>query len=115
MAGLVPAIHVFFTIVLDHRHMAAWVYIMTNRRNGTLYIGVTNGLIRRVWEHRQGLGSSFVLRYGLARLVYFERHDDISVAIQRETSLKRWPRAWKVRLLAAENPEWNDLYPSLLS
>jgi putative endonuclease len=95
-------------------HMGGWVYIMTNRRNGTLYTGVTNDLVRRVWEHREGSGSSFVRRYGLTSLVYFERHDDIRTAIQRETSLKRWPRAWKVRLLAAQNPDWHDLYPSLL-
>jgi putative endonuclease len=86
---------------------------MTNRRNGTLYLGVTSDLIR-VWEHREGVGSQFVRRYTLTRLVYFEQHDDIRAAIQRETSLKRWPRAWKVRLLAAQNPDWNDLYPSLL-
>ena len=94
--------------------MGGSVYIMTNRRNGTLYIGVTNDLIRRVSEHREGVGSSFVRRYALTRLVYFEHHDDIRTAIQRETSLKRWPRAWRVRLLAAENPNWDDLYPSLV-
>jgi putative endonuclease len=95
--------------------MGGWIYIMTNRRNGTLYIGVTSDLARRVWVHREGTGSSFVRRYNLTRLVYAEHHADIRAAIQRETSLKRWPRAWKVRLLAAENPEWIDLYPSLLS
>jgi putative endonuclease len=94
--------------------MAGWVYIMTNQRDGTLYIGVTNNLVRRVWEHREGVGSLFVRRYGLTRLVYFEQHHDIRVAIQRETSLKHWSRAWKVRLLAAQNPDWHDLYPSLL-
>lgn len=87
---------------------------MSNRPHGTLYIGVTNDLLRPVWEHRQGLGSVFTRRYGLQRLVYFERHENIASAIQRETSLKRWPRAWKVRLLAAENPDWTDLYPDLL-
>jgi putative endonuclease len=95
--------------------MGGWVYIMTNRRNGTLYIGVTSDLVRRVWEHREGLGSNFVRRYGLTRLVYYEHHDDIRTAIQRETSLKRWPRAWKVRLLAAGNAEWRDLYTLLLN
>ena len=94
--------------------MGGWVYIMTNRRNGTLYIGVTADLIRRVWQHQEGLGSRFVRRYGLKSLVYFEHHDDIRAAIQRETSLKRWPRAWKVRLLSSGNPDWQDLYPSLL-
>ena len=94
--------------------MGGWIYIMTNRRNGTLCIGVTNDLVRRVWEHRESVESSFVRRYALTRLVYFEQHHDICTAIQRETSLKRWPRAWKVRLLAAQNPDWHDLYPSLL-
>ena len=115
MAGLVPAIHVFFTALTDRPRMAGWVYIMTNRRNGTLYVGVTSDLVRRVWEHREGVGSSFARRYGLTRLVYFEHHEDIRTAIQRETSLKRWPRTWKVRLLAAGNPDWEDLYASLLS
>jgi putative endonuclease len=93
----------------------AWVYIMANNPDGTLYVGVTNDLVRRVWEHREGLGSIFTRKYCLKRLVYFEAHDDIRAAIQRETSLKRWPRAWKVRLLAAQNPKWDDLYRSLIS
>ncbi len=102
--------------------MGGWIYIVTDKRNGTLYLGVTNDLIRRVndlirrvWEHREGTDSSFVHRYGLTRLVYFEHHEDIRKAIQREASLKRWPRSWKVRLLAAGNPDWEDLYASLLS
>jgi len=70
-----------------------WVYIMTNRTDGTLYIGVTSDLARRVWEHREGLVDGFTRRYGLKRLVYSEHHDDIQTAIQREKSLKRWPRA----------------------
>jgi putative endonuclease len=94
--------------------MDGWIYIMTNRRNGTLYIGVTNDLLRRVWEHREGTGSRFVRKYVLTRLVYFEHHDDIRAAIHREASMKRWPRGWKVRLLAAQNPAWQDLYPTLL-
>ena len=88
---------------------------MTNRRHGTLHVGVTSDLARRVWQHREGVGSSFVRRYGLTKLVYFEHHEDVRTAIQRETSLQRWPRAWKVRLLAAGNPDWEDLYASLLS
>ncbi len=90
-----------------------WVYIMTNHSNGTLYIGVTIDLPRRVREHRQGIGSKFVKRYYLKQLVYAERHDDIRVAIQRETSLKRWSRAWKVNLFTSANPDWNDLYDQL--
>jgi putative endonuclease len=86
-----------------------WVYIMTNHPNGTLYIGVTNDLARRVWEHRTGMGSSFARRYYLKRLVFTERHEEIRNAIQRETSLKRWPRAWKVALIEEQNPEWRDI------
>jgi putative endonuclease len=86
-----------------------WVYIMTNRPNGTLYLGVTKDLARRVWEHRNGHGSQFTKRYYVKRLVYAEHHDDIRNAIQRETSLKRWPRAWKTELIESLNPEWEDL------
>ena len=86
---------------------------MTNRPNGTLYIGVTSDLARRVWEHREGIVEGFTKRYGLKRLVYAERHDDIRLAIQREKNLKHWPRAWKVRLVLAENPNWDDLYSQL--
>ena len=93
--------------------MGGYTYILASRPYGALYIGVTNDLVRRVWEHRNGVGSNFVRRYTLIRLVYFEHHEDIRSAIQRETNLKRWPRAWKVRLLAAQNPDWLDLYPSL--
>ena len=94
--------------------MGGWVYILTNRRNGTLCIGVTSDLVRRVTQHREGTGNSIARRYALNRLVYFEHHEDIRAAIQRETSLKRWPRAWKVRLFAGTNPDWQDLYSSLL-
>ena len=90
-----------------------WVYIMTNRPNGTLYVGVTSGLARRAWEHREGLINGFTKRYGLKRLVFAERHEDIRTAIQREKNLKHWPRAWKVRLMLGENPNWDDLYDRL--
>jgi putative endonuclease len=90
-----------------------WVYILTNHPNGTLYIGVTSDLRHRIWEHRNGLGSKFARRYYLHRLVYAEPHDDIRNAIQRETSLKRWPRAWKVDLITKQNPEWSDLSDQL--
>lgn len=71
-----------------------WVYIMTSRPNGTLYTGVTNDIVRRAYEHRTGAIRGFTKRYGLHRLVYFERHDDIRAAIQREKNIKEWPRAW---------------------
>ena len=90
-----------------------WVYIMTNRPNGTLYLGVTSDLARRAWEHREGFVDGFSKRYGLKRLVWFERHDDIRAAIQREKTMKHWPRAWKVRLILSANPEWDDLYTLL--
>jgi putative endonuclease len=86
-----------------------WVYMLTNHPNGTLYIGVTNDLTRRVWEYREGTASRFTRRYYLKHLVWAEFHEDIRDAIQRETSLKRWPRAWKVGLITKENPEWKDL------
>ena len=86
---------------------------MTNRPDGTLYIGVTSDLLRRVWQHREGLIEGFTKRHGLTRLVFFERHDDIRTAIQREKSLKRYPRAWKIRLIQTCNPDWQDLYDRL--
>ena len=90
-----------------------FVYIMTNRPHGTLYIGVTSDLGRRVWEHREGLADGFTKRYGLKRLVYVERHEEIALAIAREKALKRWSRARKVRLIQLENPGWDDLYDRL--
>jgi putative endonuclease len=89
--------------------MGGFVYIMSNRRDGTLYAGVTSDLVRRIWEHRSGAGSEFVRRFGLHRLVYYERHQDIVTAIQREKAIKTWRRAWKVRLIQRGNPEWVDL------
>jgi putative endonuclease len=90
-----------------------WVYILANRRGGVLYIGVTSDLARRAWEHRTGVGSAFVEKYGVTRLVHAERHEEIVRAIQRETSIKRWPRAWKNDLIATMNPGWADLYEGL--
>jgi putative endonuclease len=91
-----------------------WVYILTNRPNGTLYIGVTSNLIQRIWQHREGVVPGFTKRYGLKRLVYFEAYDDIQTAIQREKNMKHWPRTWKVRLILTSNPEWRDLYETLI-
>ncbi len=90
-----------------------WVYIMTNRPNGTLYVGVTNDLARRVWEHREGLADGFTKKYGLKRLVYAEPHADIRLALQREKNLKHWSRAWKVHLILDANPNWDDLFDGL--
>jgi len=93
--------------------MAGFVYIMSNRRNGVLYVGVTSDLVRRSFEHRNALAPGFTKRFGLKRLVYFEVLDDIRNAIQREKAMKHWPRAWKVRLINGANPEWNDLAEEL--
>ncbi len=90
-----------------------WVYIITNRPNGTLYLGVTSDLARRIGEHREGVAEGFSKRHGLKRLVWIERHEDIRTAIQREKTMKHWPRAWKVRLILAANPAWEDLYQHL--
>ena len=89
------------------------VYMMSDRPRGTIYIGVTSQLSRRIWEHREGVAPGFTRRYGLKRLVWYEPHDDMGVAIGREKSLKRWPRQWKINLIEASNPHWADLYPSL--
>ena len=90
-----------------------WVYILTNKPNGTLYVGVTSDIARRAWEHREGAAEGFTKRYGLKRLVYAERHDDIRLAIQREKTVKHWPRQWKINLIREANPNWNDLYEVL--
>ena len=90
-----------------------FVYIMTNRPNGTLYLGVTNDVARRAYEHREGLSDGFTKRYGLKRLVWYEPHETIASAIQRETTMKHWPRAWKVWLILEFNPGWDDLYETL--
>ncbi len=90
-----------------------WVYIATNRRYGTLYVGVTANLPRRAWEHREGVAEGFTRRYGLK--IWTEHHGDIRSAIQREKNIKHWPRTWKVDLIETQNPEWEDLYPQLAS
>ena len=90
-----------------------WVYIMTNKRHGTLYVGVTSDVRRRAWQHREGMADGFTKRYALNRLVYVERHDDIREAIRRERRLKHWPRQWKINIIEEDNPEWRNLYGSL--
>src|ERR1700728_1550968 len=110
MAGLVPPIHVF----LNRGMKGGWVYFMTNRRDGILYVGVTSNLPRRAFEHREGLIEGFTKRYGLKMLVYAEYFDDIRYAIQREKTIKHWPRAWKVRLIHSMNPNWDDLSDTLI-
>jgi putative endonuclease len=100
--------------ICDSRPMrGGWVYILTNKPNGILYTGVTRDIARRIWQHREGMPSGFVRRYDLKRLVYCEYHDTIGVAIQRERNMKHWPRAWKVRLILAMNPDWDDLFETI--
>ncbi len=94
--------------------MAFYVYIMTNRQYGTLYIGVTNDIARRAWEHRDGILDGFTKRYGLKLVVHVEIFDSISEAIHREKRLKTWNRAWKIALIEEHNPNWDDLYLTLI-
>ena len=114
MAGLDPAICAAIAFRLldpDHQSMrGGWVYIVTNRPNGALYIGVTANLARRASEHRIGVIPGFSRRYGLKRLVYAEHHQDIRSAIPREKNLKHWSRAWKIHLIVSQNPEWDDRF-----
>ena len=93
--------------------MAYYVYILASRRNGTLYIGVTNDLVRRVHEHKDGHVAGFTKRHGVKALVYFETHDRAKQAIQREKTLKHWVRDWKIALIERDNPSWDDLYDRL--
>ncbi|HBK43118.1 GIY-YIG nuclease family protein [Polynucleobacter sp.] len=90
-----------------------YVYILASRRNGTLYIGVTNNLVRRIHEHKEEVVDGFTKKYNVKILVYFEEMSDIAQAIQREKSLKHWNRAWKLRLIEEHNPDWKDLYNEL--
>jgi putative endonuclease len=91
-----------------------FVYVLASRKNGTLYIGVTDNLIRRVYEHKNNLVEGFTKDHKVHLLVYFETYSDINEAILREKRLKKWKRAWKLVLIEKENPEWNDLYKKLL-
>jgi putative endonuclease len=94
--------------------MTYWVYILASGPRATLYVGVTNNLIRRVYEHREGLADGFIKRYGIKTLVYFEAHDTIAAALQREKNIKHWSRAWKIDLIIACNPQWRDLYDEII-
>jgi putative endonuclease len=90
-----------------------WVYILASRPGGTLYVGVTNNLIRRVYEHRNSLVEGFTRRYGVKKLVYYEQHDTAVSAIQREKNIKHWSREWRIDLILSMNPEWRDLYDEI--
>ncbi|HXL99186.1 MAG TPA: GIY-YIG nuclease family protein [Rhizomicrobium sp.] len=91
-----------------------FVYILASRRNGTLYVGVTNNVIHRTWQHKNDLIDGFTKKYGVHILVWYELHEDINVAIAREKRLKRWNRAWKIKLIEKTNSGWNDIYDKLM-
>jgi putative endonuclease len=95
------------------RSKSYWVYILTSARNGTLYIGVTGDISRRIWEHREGVKDGFTKKYGVKILVYFEIFDDVHAAIHRESRLKKWKRRWKLELIEKSNPDWLDLSETL--
>jgi len=90
------------------------VYLLASKRNGTLYVGMTSDLIKRVWEHKNHLVDGFTKKYNVDMLVYFEKHENPEQAIAREKRLKKWNRAWKIRLIEKNNPDWEDLYDDLL-
>jgi putative endonuclease len=90
------------------------VYLLASRRNGTLYVGVTSDLVKRVWEHKSHVVEGFTKRYGVDWLVWYEVHASMESAIRREKAIKGWKRAWKLNLIEAANPEWKDLYETLL-
>ena len=92
---------------------AGSVYIMASGKNGTIYIGVTSDLVKRVWEHRNGVVPGFTRKYGCKLLVWFEAYDDLQEARRRELQMKEWKRAWKIRLIEERNLDWDDLYPTL--
>ena len=107
IAGLDPAIH--------HLLMTYWVYVLASGPGGTLYVGVTNVLIRRVYQHREKLVQGFTRKYGVDRLVYFEAHETAIAAIQREKNIKHWSREWKIDLIVRTNPDWRDLFDEIAS
>ena len=94
--------------------MSYFVYIMYNNPRGSLYVGVTNDLIRRVYQHKEGIMEGFTKKYNLKKLVYYEVYEEILYAIQREKSLKLWSRSWKIELIESTNPEWKDLYADIV-
>ena len=90
------------------------VHILASSRYGTLYIGVTSDLVKRVWQHREGLVKAFTRTYNVKRLVWFETHEDVTAAITRDKQIKKWNRSWKIELIQECNPQWRDLYEGLI-
>ena len=93
--------------------MSFYVYMLANKRNGTLYIGMTDDLVRRVWEHRANVADGFTKQYGIKMLVWFEQHSSRETAFKRERQMKKWNRIWKLREIERANPEWRDLYEEI--
>ncbi len=91
-----------------------FIYMLASGRNGTLYVGVTNNLPRRIFEHKNGLTEGFTKRYGVHLLVWYEMHEDIGEAILREKQIKKWNRAWKIRMIEETNPDWRDIYDDII-
>lgn len=91
-----------------------YVYIMSSKKNGTLYTGITNNLIKRVYEHKNNLPQGFTSKYNVHKLVYFEQFEDINEAILREKRIKKWKRNWKIKLIEKDNPEWEDIYHEII-
>jgi putative endonuclease len=96
------------------RAMQPAVYILASQRNGTLYTGVTSSIIKRIWEHKNDFAEGFSKRYGVHLLVYFELHSTMNSAITREKQIKKWNRAWKIKLIETDNPDWRDLWQEIL-
>lgn len=94
--------------------MQPCVYILASARNGTLYTGVTSDLVKRIWEHKNNVVEGFTRKYHVHLFVWFEQHETMESAIQREKAIKEWRRAWKLRLIEESNPEWRDLYPEVI-
>jgi putative endonuclease len=92
----------------------ACVYVLASKRNGTLYVGVTSNLIKRVWEHKHHFAAGFTQKYSVDRLVWYELHETMASAISREKAIKNWKRSWKIRIIEAVNPEWRELYHELV-
>jgi putative endonuclease len=90
------------------------VYILASKKNGTLYVEVTSDLVKRTWEHKNDLVEGFTKQYSVHHLVWYELHERMNSAIEREKNLKEWKRAWKIRLIEENNPNWNDLYDSIV-
>jgi putative endonuclease len=98
----------------QHSGMARYTYILADQPRGRLYIGVTNNLVRRVWEHREGLVEGYTLKHAIKLLMHFDVHETVPLAIQREKNLKHWVRAWKVELIEKNNPDWRDLWDEIV-